>query len=217
MGCWQCLSFSVVQLKCKHCQKTHCRNGVVYTFGHYRQRDRNIVHVKIKKNRLWSLHCTLENSCQIFLVLLPRGLFLTETTRFQFFSQSQKQKNFLNDQKITFELQITTLKHYYSRVTEMCYTASSLHSQFVMLQQNGKTNIHLPLSFFSVINGKKSGLKSKFYILTEHNGIRRLEFSNLIHLYYSIFQPIINHNGFSNRQGKIMLKTEGPTNNILME
>ena len=123
----------------------------------YRQRDRNIVYVKIKKNRLWSLHHTLENCCQIFSVLLPRGLFLTETTRFQFFSQSQKQKNFLNDQKITFELQITTLEHYCSRVTGMYDTASSLRSQFVIPQQNEKTNIYLLLSFFSVINKETSG------------------------------------------------------------
>ena len=29
MGCWQCLSLSVLQLKGKHCRKPHCRNGVV--------------------------------------------------------------------------------------------------------------------------------------------------------------------------------------------
>ena len=33
MGCRQCLPLSVVQLKGKHCQKPHCRNGVVDTFG----------------------------------------------------------------------------------------------------------------------------------------------------------------------------------------
>ena len=33
MGCRQCLPLSVVQLKGKHCQKLHCRNGVVDTFG----------------------------------------------------------------------------------------------------------------------------------------------------------------------------------------
>ena len=32
MGCRQCLSLSVVQLKGKHCRKPHCRNGVVDTF-----------------------------------------------------------------------------------------------------------------------------------------------------------------------------------------
>ena len=32
MGCRQCLPLSVVQLKDKHCQKPHCRNGVVDTF-----------------------------------------------------------------------------------------------------------------------------------------------------------------------------------------
>ena len=30
--CRQCLSLGFVQLKGKHCQKTHCRNGVVGTF-----------------------------------------------------------------------------------------------------------------------------------------------------------------------------------------
>ena len=34
MGCWQCLSLSVVQLNGKHCRKPHCCNGVVDTFGH---------------------------------------------------------------------------------------------------------------------------------------------------------------------------------------
>ena len=34
MECRQCLPLSVVQLKDKHCQKPHCRNGVVDTFGH---------------------------------------------------------------------------------------------------------------------------------------------------------------------------------------
>mgnify|MGYP007048723007 CR=1 FL=1 len=29
---WQCLPLSVVQLKGKHCRKTHCHNGVVDTF-----------------------------------------------------------------------------------------------------------------------------------------------------------------------------------------
>ena len=29
MGCRQCLPLSVVQLKGKHCQKPHCRNGIV--------------------------------------------------------------------------------------------------------------------------------------------------------------------------------------------
>ena len=33
MGCRQCFPLSVVQLKGKHCQKLHCRNGVVDTFG----------------------------------------------------------------------------------------------------------------------------------------------------------------------------------------
>ena len=33
MGCKQCLSLSVVQLKGKHCRKPHCRNGVVDMFG----------------------------------------------------------------------------------------------------------------------------------------------------------------------------------------
>ena len=33
MGCRQCLSLSIVQLKGKHCRKPHCRNGVVDTFG----------------------------------------------------------------------------------------------------------------------------------------------------------------------------------------
>ena len=35
MGCRQCSSLSVVQLKGKHCQKPHCGNGVVDTFGQY--------------------------------------------------------------------------------------------------------------------------------------------------------------------------------------
>lgn len=128
---------------------------------YYRQRDRNIVYVKIKKNHLWSLYFgkLLPN----FFSSVAKRPFLTETTRFQYFSQSQKQKNFLNDQKITFELQITTLEHYCSRVTNMYDTASSLRSQFFILLQNGKTNIHLPLSIFSVINEEKSGLESNFY------------------------------------------------------
>jgi hypothetical protein len=33
MGCRQCLPLSVVQLKGKHCRKSHFRNGVVDTFG----------------------------------------------------------------------------------------------------------------------------------------------------------------------------------------
>ena len=33
MECRQCLPLSVVQLKGKHCQKPHCCNGVVDTFG----------------------------------------------------------------------------------------------------------------------------------------------------------------------------------------
>ena len=41
MGCRQCLSFSVVQLKGKHCRKPHCHNGVVDMFGLY--------HSKIEK------------------------------------------------------------------------------------------------------------------------------------------------------------------------
>ena len=32
MGCQQCLPLSVVRIKGKHCQKTHCRNGVVDRF-----------------------------------------------------------------------------------------------------------------------------------------------------------------------------------------
>ena len=35
MGCRQCFPLSVVQLKGKHCRKSHCCNGVVDTFGHY--------------------------------------------------------------------------------------------------------------------------------------------------------------------------------------
>ena len=35
MGCRQCLPFSVVQLKGKHCSKPNCRNRVVHTFGHW--------------------------------------------------------------------------------------------------------------------------------------------------------------------------------------
>ena len=33
MGCRQCLLLSAVQMKGKHCQKPHCRNGDVDTFG----------------------------------------------------------------------------------------------------------------------------------------------------------------------------------------
>ena len=33
MGCRQCLPLSLLQLKGKHCQKPHCCNGVVDTFG----------------------------------------------------------------------------------------------------------------------------------------------------------------------------------------
>ena len=33
MGYRQCLPLSVVELKGKHCQKPHCRNGVADTFG----------------------------------------------------------------------------------------------------------------------------------------------------------------------------------------
>ena len=32
MGCRQFLPLSIVQLKSRHCQKFHCRNGVVDTF-----------------------------------------------------------------------------------------------------------------------------------------------------------------------------------------
>ena len=35
MGCRQCLPLSVVQLKWKHCQNTHCCNGVVDMFGQW--------------------------------------------------------------------------------------------------------------------------------------------------------------------------------------
>ena len=35
MGCQQCLSLSVVQLKGKHCRIPYCCNGVVDTFGPY--------------------------------------------------------------------------------------------------------------------------------------------------------------------------------------
>ena len=33
MGCQQCLSLSVVQLKDKHCRKPHCRNGALDMLG----------------------------------------------------------------------------------------------------------------------------------------------------------------------------------------
>ena len=39
MGCWQCLPLIAVQLKGKHCQKPHCRNGVVDTFRQTFQRS----------------------------------------------------------------------------------------------------------------------------------------------------------------------------------
>jgi hypothetical protein len=42
MGCRQCLSLSVVQLKGKHCQKPHCRNRVVDTFGPCRTVGRGV-------------------------------------------------------------------------------------------------------------------------------------------------------------------------------
>ena len=34
MGCRQCLPLNVVQMKGKHCRTSHCRNGIVDTFGH---------------------------------------------------------------------------------------------------------------------------------------------------------------------------------------
>ena len=37
----QRLGFSVVQLKGKHCQKPHCHNGVVDTFGHQNPRKKS--------------------------------------------------------------------------------------------------------------------------------------------------------------------------------
>ena len=33
MECRQCLPFSAIQLKAKHCRKPHCHNGVIDTFG----------------------------------------------------------------------------------------------------------------------------------------------------------------------------------------
>ena len=44
MGCRQCLLLSVVQLKGKHCQKPHCLNGVVDTFG-LSQADKSMIRV----------------------------------------------------------------------------------------------------------------------------------------------------------------------------
>ena len=65
------------------------KSGLDYTqqflfsdLQYYRQRDRNIVYVKIKKNHLWSLHRTLENCCQFFFSSVAKRPFLTETTRF---------------------------------------------------------------------------------------------------------------------------------------
>ena len=45
MGCQQCLPLSIVHLKGKHCQKPHCCNGVVDTFGQLPQKrlDQNFL------------------------------------------------------------------------------------------------------------------------------------------------------------------------------
>ena len=51
MGCRQCLSLSVVQLKGKHCQKPYCRNAVPS------------LHEKYHKNVLQCLIFSLENKC----------------------------------------------------------------------------------------------------------------------------------------------------------
>ena len=45
MGFRQCLTLSIVQLKSKHCQKTHYRNGAVDKFGH------NLLQIKIHNER----------------------------------------------------------------------------------------------------------------------------------------------------------------------
>ena len=52
MGCQQRLPLSVVQLKGKHCQKTHCHNGVVDTFRHDLLESRNEVKISYFKNKL---------------------------------------------------------------------------------------------------------------------------------------------------------------------
>ena len=55
MGCWQCLSLIVVQLKGKHCWKPHCRNGVVDTFRQYL--FQMSTHDSFSKIDEWWIHC----------------------------------------------------------------------------------------------------------------------------------------------------------------
>ena len=48
-GCWQCLPLSVVELKDKHCQKTHCRNGVVDTLEYRNINTNNCIYIILSK------------------------------------------------------------------------------------------------------------------------------------------------------------------------
>ena len=55
MGYLQCLPLSVVQLKGKHCQKPHCRNGVVDMLGHVRVKSRTPSEGKIQiDQKIWA-------------------------------------------------------------------------------------------------------------------------------------------------------------------
>ena len=63
MGCRQCLPLSVVQQKGKHCQKPHCHNGVVDTFGHQDAKRIQLknIHIIQRKNTCSNKKKTLVN------------------------------------------------------------------------------------------------------------------------------------------------------------
>ena len=63
MGCQQFLPLSIFQLKGKHCQKLHCCNGVVDTFGFFSRAllprtSRNLVSRYLDSISLHSRYCT---------------------------------------------------------------------------------------------------------------------------------------------------------------
>ena len=62
MGCRQCLSLSVVQLKGKHCRKPHCHNGVVDTFRPGVLQTYHCAAGLTIINRIWLQGCNLNKS-----------------------------------------------------------------------------------------------------------------------------------------------------------
>ena len=142
MGCWQCLPLSVVQLKGKHYQKPHCRNGSFRYVWAMSYACMPVLQKKLKWSRLYfqmektslkkiSTHCQRRKRFSQTLKRRQKKRMNDCAVSWTNLARKQDWKGFQSPKLwiifpncrflITLWLQENFLKHEYPRFVQLCY------------------------------------------------------------------------------------------------